>query len=169
MMKMKSNALPIMLFMMFLFQTNAALARSDERIKSEIEANIAANTVLENMQIKVDVAQRQVVLSGSVRLYEQKLVAARIAWTTLGVFEVDNQLEVVPKIPLADVVIEKKIRMIITSDPQFVAAQVEVQVVNGEVVLSGNFVNLHDLSRLKHRVANIEGVVGIKKSSSFVI
>jgi len=38
-----------------------------------------------------------VVLTGKVRLYEQKLIADRIAWTTPGVFEVDNEIQVVSK------------------------------------------------------------------------
>jgi len=168
-MKTKNNVLPVLLLIMTLFQTNAALARSDDLIKSEIEAKISETTALQNTPIKVDVDKRLVVLSGNVRLLEQKLITERIAWTTMGVFEVDNEMQVVPKIPLADVGIEQKIKMIIKSDAQFVTAGVTVRAINGEVVLSGSFTNLHDPSRLKHKVADIEGVVDIKMNASFVI
>ena len=167
-MKVKNNALPVLLFITTLIQTNAALARSDDLIKSEIEAKISETTALQNTPIKVDVEQKMVILSGQVRLLEQKLITERIAWTTMGVSEVDNEIQVVPKIPLADVGIEKKIKMIIKSDTQFVTAGIAVMVVDGEVVLSGSFINLRDPSRLKHKVAEIEGVVDIKMNASFV-
>lgn len=167
-MKNKIYTLPVLFVIVSLFQMNPALARSDNLIKSEIEVNFAATSELKNIPINVYVNQRLVVLSGKVRLLEQKLIAERIAWTTIGVSEVDNEIQVVPKIPLADAGIEKKIKMIIKSDPQFVAAELVVQVVKGEVYLSGSFLNLRDPSRLKHKVAEIEGVVDIKINVSFV-
>ncbi len=168
MMQMKSYTLPVLVFIMALLQINPALARGDDLIKNEIVQKISETTEMQNTSIKVFVDQRLVVLSGRVRLYEQKLIADRIAWTTMGVFEVDNELQVVPKIPLADAGIEKKIRLLIKSDQQFIAAGIVVRVVNGEVVLSGSFINLRDPSRLKHRVAEIEGVIDIKMNVSFV-
>jgi len=168
-MKKKIYTLPVVFFIVALLQINPALARSDDHIKSEIEMSISTTTALQNnASIKVYVDQRLVVLSGKVRLYEQKLIADRNAWTTMGVSEVDSEIRVVPKIPLADAGIEKKIKMLIKSGSQFVTAGIAVQVVNGEVTLSGNFINLRGPSRLKHKVAEIEGVVNIKMNASFV-
>ena len=168
-MKKKIYTLPVLFLIVVLFQMNPALARSDDLIKSEIEAKFSETTALQNTSIKVYVDQRLVVLTGKVRLYEQKLIANRIAWTTMGVSEVDSEIQVVPKIPLADAGIEKKIKMLIKSDQQFLAAGIVVQVVNGEVFLSGSFINLRDPSRLKHKIAEIEGVVEIKMSATFVV
>lgn len=168
-MKKKIYTLPVLFLIVALFQMNPALARSDDLIKSEIEAKFSETTALQNTSIKVYVDQRLVVLTGKVRLYEQKLIANRIAWTTMGVSEVDSEIQVVPKIPLADAGIEKKIKMLIKSDQQFLAAGIVVQVVNGEVFLSGSFINLRDPSRLKHKIAEIEGVVEIKMSATFVV
>ena len=58
---------------------------------------------------------RLVVLTGQVRLYEQKLVRDRIAWTNSGVFEVDNEIRVIPKSPLSEEAIEREIRKIVTT------------------------------------------------------
>ncbi len=168
MMQMKSYALPVLVFIMALLQINTALARGDDLIKNEIVQKISETTETQNTSIKVLVDQRLVVLSGRVRLYEQKLIADRIAWTTVGVFEVDNELQVVPKIPLADTGIEKKIKMLIKSDQQFIVSGITVQVINGEVILSGIFADFRAPSRLKHKVAEIEGVVNIKMHVSFV-
>ena len=167
-MNKKMYTLPVLFFIVALFQINSALAKSDDHIKSEIEEKISETSELQNISIKIDVEQRLVILSGNVRLLEQKLITERIAWTTMGVSEVDNEIQVVPKKPLADAGIEKKIKMLIKSDTQFVTAGIAVQVVNGEVVLTGNFVNLRDPSRLKHKVAEIEGVLDIKMNASFV-
>lgn len=168
MMQRKSYTLPVLVFIMALLQINPALARGDDLIKNEIVQKISETAEMQNTSIKVLVDQRLVVLIGRVRLYEQKLIADRIAWTTMGVFEVDNELQVVPKIPLADAGIDKKIKMLIKSDQQFIASEITVQVINGEVILSGSFINMRDPSRLKHKVAEIEGVVNIKMHVSFI-
>ena len=90
---------PVLLLILVLFQVTPVLARSDDLIQREIEAQIAGSTMLRDTLIEVHVEQRLVVLTGQVRLYEQKLISDRIAWTTLGVFEVDNEIRVVPKVP----------------------------------------------------------------------
>ena len=47
-----------------------------------------------------------------IRLDEQKLVSDRVAWMTPGLDEVDNEIRVVPRLPLSDTAIERKIREI---------------------------------------------------------
>ena len=53
------------------------------------------------------------------------------------------------------------------SDERFRAAAVELRVNDGEVFLKGSFVNIRDPSRLKHMVAEIEGVIEIRVSAVF--
>jgi len=72
--------------------------------------------MLKDTRIDLHVQDRLVVLAGQVRLYEQKLVSDRIAWTNSGVFEVDNEIRVIPKSRLSDEAIERNIRKIITDD-----------------------------------------------------
>ena len=156
------------LLVLALFQVTSALARSDDFIQREIEAQIAESTMLRGTQIEIHVEQRLVVLTVEVRLYEQKLIADRIAWTTTGVFEVDNEIRVVPKLPLSDADTERKIKAIVSADEHFRAAGVLVKVNNGEVLLEGSFLNLRGASQLKHKVAEIEGVVDIKISATFL-
>lgn len=165
--KTKISVLMFMLLMTLFFQTTPAIARSDGLMQREIKAKIALAKVLRKTQIEVRVVQRLVVLTGQVRLYEQKLIGGRIAWTAEGVFEVENDIRVVPTIPVSDNNIDLKIRKIIQADKRFIAAAVEISVNNGEVRLSGKFANLHDPSRLKHRVAEIEGVLDITMNADF--
>ena len=164
---MKPIGLPVLLLILALFQVTPAFARSDDVIKREIVALIAGSDELRGTRIEVRVEQRLVVLTGEVRLYEQKLVSDRMAWTTPGVFEVDNEIRVVPMSPLSDAAIEQKVKEIVKADEQLRAAEVTINVTNGEVFLRGSFLGFRDPLRLKHKVAEIEGVIDIKISAAF--
>lgn len=164
----KASVLYLLLFIIALFQLTPALARSDDLIQREIKAQIVESAKLRGTDIEVHVQERLVVLTGQVRLYEQQLIAARIAWTTMGVFEVDNEIRVVPEAAWTDAAIERKIWEIVNADERFRAAVAEVAVNNGEVFLKGKFLDFRIPSALKHRVAKIEGVVNIKLDAAIV-
>ena len=151
-----------------LFQPQASLAASADRIKSDVETRIAASERLKDTRIEVHVEERLVVLTGEVRLYEQKLVSERLAWTTPGVFEVDNELRVVPRVPRTDTAIARKIRDIVYKHERFRVANVVADVEEGRVRLNGSFLGYSDPTDLKHRIAEIEGVVEIDISARFL-
>lgn len=156
------------LFLLASLQSVQALdVRSDEIIKSDITEQIARNKTLKNTQIKVDVKERLAVLTGVVRLYEQKLVASRIAWSTQDVFEIDNIIRVIPKLPLADKAIERKVREIIKKYPIFNGLNADINVKEGVVSIEGSFAQISGPTFLRHKVAVIEGVVYIDIKATF--
>ena len=159
---------PALLLGLMLLQANPVLARSDDFLQREIETRIAESRELRDTQIKVHVEERLVVLAGQVRLCKQKMIGERIAWTTPGVFEVDNEILVVPRLPLSDEAIDLKIREILKEDARFHGAGVVVTVINGEVSLKGRFLDFRDPSVLNNSVAEIKGVVDIKISAVFL-
>ena len=165
---MKHIGGPILLLILVLFQVDPVLARSDDLIKHEIEAKIAGSTKLRDTRIEVHVEQRLVVLTGQVRLYEQRLISDRLAWTTLGIFEVDNEIRVVPKVPLADAAIERKIKEIVNTYERFHGAGLVIKVDNGVVSIDGSFTGMGTPVFLKHKVGEIEGVVDIKIHAKFL-
>lgn len=165
---MKRIGGPLLILVMVLFQATPVLAESDDFLKREIEAQIEKSQALQDTRINVHVQERLVVLAGQVRLYEQKLVSDRIAWTTPGVFEVDNEIRVVPKLPLSDDAIERRIRKIVSADERFSAAGLVIRVSNGKVFVKGRFLGYRDPSVLKHKVAEIEGVVTIEIGAAFL-
>ena len=165
---MKRIGRPLLMLVMVLFQATPVLAESDDFLKREIEAQIEKSQALQDTRINVHVQERLVVLAGQVRLYEQKLVSDRIAWTTPGVFEVDNEIRVVPKLPLSDGAIERRIREIVSADERFSAAGLVIRVSNGKVFVKGRFLGYRDPSVLKHKVAEIEGVVTIEIGAAFL-
>ncbi len=142
------------------------LALSDEIIKQRIEA--AANIPeLKGTKVGVVVEDSYVVLYGKVRLYSQKMMYERIAWQTMGVVEVENEIRVVPRVPLADRAIERKIREIVKTYPRFHGAHVEIRVEKGSVFLRAIIEHPRDIMFLKHRVAEIEGVIAIEIEAAF--
>ncbi len=164
----KCMTVTIVVLLFSLLQATAVWARSDESIQRDIEAQLAESKKLGGTSIVVHVRDGLVVLAGNVQIYEQKLVGERIAWTTPGVFEVDNEIRVVPRVPLSDRAIERKIREMIKGNERFRASGIVVQVSEGRVLLRGSFVDFSDPSRLKHKVAEIEGVLSIDMDAVFL-
>ena len=165
---MKHITGPILILILALFQVAPALARSDHFIQAEIEEQLAESEKLRGAKIEVHVEQRLVVLSGTGRLYEQKLISERIAWTTPGVSEVDNEIRVVPILPMSDAAIEWKIKEIVKFNVRLHAAGIVVVVKDGVVTIQGSFAEISDLIFLKHEVAKIEGVVDIRVTGGVI-
>jgi osmotically-inducible protein OsmY len=144
-----------------------AIARSDEPIKLAIEKEISNSPELRGVQVRVLVEDGNVILIGVVRLYIQKMQIEKIAWQTAGVVEVDNEAHVVPQAPLSDVEIKQKILEITTDHDRFHGAQIKVEVKEGSVSLDGTFQHLRDVIFLKHRIAEIEGVISVQFDIAF--
>ncbi len=163
------TTLLLALFVVSLFQISPAFAvASDDQIKQSIKQQFTENKQLQDIKIKVQVENRLVVLTGQVRLYEQKLVASRIAWSAQDVFEINNEIRVVPKVALADSAIERKVREIIKNFPVFKGLDVDIKVEDGVVSVSGSFPQISGPTFLRHKVAEIEGVIYIDIKASFL-
>lgn len=165
----KASVPLLAVLMLALFHITPVLARSDSLIQREIGAQITESAELRDTAINVRVIDKLVVLTGQVQLYEQELAAARIAWTTPGVFEVDNEIRVIPLTARSDAVIERKIEEILQGDEQFRVAVTELRVIDGEVTIRGKFLDFRIPSKLKHKVAKVEGVVNIRLDAAIVV
>ena len=144
-----------------------SMAQSDEWIKLAIEKEIANSPELGGVQVRVLVEDGNVVLLGVVRLYIQKMQIEKFAWQTEGVVEVDNEAHVVPQARFSDVAIRRKILEIIRDHDRFHDAQIKVKVKEGSVSLDGTFHYPSDVIFLKHRVAEIEGVISVQIEIAF--
>ena len=144
-----------------------ALALSDDNIKQRIEDAAAETPELKGTKVGVAVEDSYVVLYGEVRLYIHKMTYERIAWQTMGVVEVDNEIRVVPAVPVADTAIERKIREILITYRRFHGAQVKNRVKEGSVFIRGTLEHPRDILFFKHRVAEIEGVLAIEIEAAF--
>ena len=165
---LKSLAAPLIALALLLSPTTQALALSDDVIKQRIEEQVAQEIELGAATVRIEVGDGFVVLSGRVRLYAHKLSFERIAWQTAGVEDVDNEIRVIPLVPLDDEAIEREIREIIKTHSRFHRSGAKIRVENGAVFISATFQHPRDDLFLKKRVAEIEGVIAIEIDPMFI-
>lgn len=147
--------------------SSEAQALSGEIIKQRIEAKASGTPELKDTQVRVDMEDRQVVLSGTVCLYEQKMTYEKIAWLAMDVAEVENEIRIAPMVPLNDRAINRKIREIIKTHRRLHGAQLTLSAKGGAVVLQGTFEHPRDVLFLKRKVVGIEGVIAIEIQARF--
>ena len=154
-------------FLLLVLASPQALADTDRIIKQAIEEAAAKSPELQGTDARIAVEGRTVILFGSVRLFLHKMLYEQIAWQTIGVLEVDNEIRVVPRAPLSDAAIERKIWVIIRRHEQFHTSEMKVTVEHGTVFLRGIFGHAPDVIFLKKRIAAIEGVIAINMDIGF--
>ena len=146
---------------------HAAPPMSDKLIKQQIEDKAAEKFRLRGTKVNLAVEDGNVVLFGEVGLYIQKMIYEQIAWKTEGVIEVDNEIRIVPKSPQTDAVIERKIMEVVQTHQRFLNTKIEVVVMKGAVNIRINLDHPSDVLFLKHRVAEIDGVISIDIQAKF--
>lgn len=142
-------------------------AASDRELLERIAVQTHHDKRLEGTRVHVSVQDGQVVLSGTVYLYSQKMLYEHIVWRTPGVVEVDNEIRVVPRLRVEDAEIARHIHTMIKGQPRFQHAEITVDVTQGAVSLSGTFHDPGDVLSLKHQVAEIEGVIRLEILARF--
>ncbi len=144
------------------------LAVSDGVIKQSIEQEVAADFRLRGSMVTVDALQGFVILRGKVNVYIKKILYERIAWTTAGVIEVENEIRVIPDLPTTDDDIKRQIMVALQSHQRFADINAAIAVEAGTVLIQAVFKDPHDVQKLKHKVAEIQGVMEIRIQAEFV-
>jgi osmotically-inducible protein OsmY len=170
--KMKAQNIMIILFLLTiitfgLLYIPVTLALSDDLIKQSIETKAADTIRLRGTRVDLAVADGNVVLFGEVGLYIQKMFYEKIAWKNQGVIEVDNEIRVVPRLRQTDAAVERRIMEVIQTHGRFKGVKVAVTVETGDVYIRINLDHPSDILFLKHRVAEIEGVISIDIQAKF--
>ena len=146
---------------------HAASALSDKLIRQRIEDKAADTFRLRGTKVNLAVEDGNVVLFGEVGLYIQKMIYEQIVWKTEGVIEVDNEIRIVPKSLQTDADIERKIMEVVQTHQRFLSSKIEVAVRKGAVNIRINLDHPSDVLFLKHRVAEIDGVISIDIQAKF--
>ena len=144
------------------FQCSDVSSRDDHTIEKWIEARVADSTELSRTQVRVDVNDGMLGLSGKVRFMAQKILYEEIAWQASGVVNVENEIRVAPVMPLDDKAIELRISEIAETYRRFREAELTITVENGAVDVQGTFVQPRDVPFLERRIAELEGVISIE-------
>ncbi len=143
-------------------------ATGDRKILEHIAVQTHHDERLEGTEVHIAVQGGQVVLSGTVYLYSQKMLYEHIVGRTPGVVEINNDIRVIPRLPVEDAEIAGHIGALIKGHQRFQNAEITVDVTAGAVSLSGTFHDPGDFMFLKHQVAEIEGVIRLEIMARFV-
>lgn len=130
-------------------------------LRQRIQDQVRSDDQLEGTEVRVAVKGSDVVLSGTVRLYSQKMRYEQLVWRTPGVLDVDNEIRVRPHGLIDDRDIKSQILNTKHKYPRFQASVIKVSVDKGQVKVNGTFHDASDVLFLKHRIAEIEGVTRI--------
>ena len=171
---MKKNLNLMMLVVLILIvsvttHAHATPDMSDKIIKRQIEGKAADTFRLRGAKVDLLVEDGYVVLYGTVGLYIQKMLYEQIAWKTDGVVEVDNKIRVLPGMPQTDTAIERKIMELVLSHRRFQGVDVNITVKEGTVNIRATLEHPLDVSFLKHRISEIEGVIDIYIQAKFIV
>jgi osmotically-inducible protein OsmY len=140
----------------------------DREILERIAVQTHRDKRLEGTEVHIGVRDGQVALSGTVYLYSQKLLYEHIAGQAPGVVEINNDIRVVPRLPVEDTEIAGHIHTLLKGHQRFQNAEITVDVTEGAVSLSGTFYDPGDFLFLQHQVAEIEGVIRLEIMAQFV-
>src|SRR5215470_7676726 len=143
-------------------------AAEDREILEHIAGQTHQDERLEGTEVHIVVRGGHVVLSGTVYLYSQKMLYEHIVGRTAGVVEINNDIRVVPRLPVEDADIAGHIHTLIKDHQRFKNAEITVDVTEGAVSLSGTFYDYSDVLFLQHQVAEIEGVIRLEIMARFV-
>ena len=141
---------------------------SDDAIKQKIESETNDSYNLRAKKVKIAVENGYVVLYGTVNKYIQKMLYEKITWKTEGVVEVDSEIQVVPIILQTDDAIERKVKEIVQTYPQFQGVSLNVAVKAGAVNVLIRLNHPGDVLFLKKKIAEINGVTSIDILAKFI-
>jgi osmotically-inducible protein OsmY len=145
--------------------------RTDEQIKTDVVADLAWDDRIDATAIEVSVENSEVTLKGSVNSLLAKRVAEENTWTTMGVLQVDNQLEV--EYPEAvEVPTDEEIDDRVTSkyqwDLDLRSFKLDVDVNAGLVELTGSVNSLWKKYHAETLAENVTGVLAVTNKIAVV-
>lgn len=143
---------------------NRFMTVTDEQIKSTIEDALMYDPRVASYQPNIEVENQVVTLTGTVKDFLAKRAAGENAKNTYGVQTVNNNLLVEPTFSPADEIIEAHVEEALLWDPVVERYEINVDVVNGEVLLSGTVNNTLEKNRAVRVAGGITGVVDVNNA-----
>jgi osmotically-inducible protein OsmY len=141
------------------------MIRTDEQIKTDIVNTMRWDTSVDASDVKVEVDDSVVTLSGTAPTYGASSAAFYDAYFTRGVTRVESQLKV-RLAPTQEVPTEGQIKDMVQNvlrwSADIDASGIEITVEGGEVTLKGNVPLYTQRAQAEQQVSGIHGVMGIK-------
>lgn len=138
--------------------------RTDEMIKKQVVDRLATDSRVDASDVKVEVHDGKVELSGKVLTYSDKNLASDIAWFVNGVIGVGNSLDVElsSTIPVpTDIQIKESIENLLKWNSKVEESKVSVDVSAGIVTLEGSVPNYWQKLEAEDDASRATGVIDI--------
>lgn len=138
--------------------------RKPEDIRRDVRSQLLSDNRLNKADIRVDVSDGTVILSGTVSTYSDRQEAEEDAYAISGVTSVDNRLKVsfptTIRIP-DDRDIAVKIKNVLRWNPNIDAARMRVSVLGGIVTLMGSVHSSWQKAKAEQLAENVAGVMTV--------
>jgi osmotically-inducible protein OsmY len=141
-------------------------AYSDEQTRAAIVEVLRGDSRLSGITVEVDVRGGAVTLSGVVASLRSKIAAERDALSVLGVWEVENRLQVRPPELVADRIVAERVRERLQWDALTSGHELRVAVSNGRAVLYGDLGSRDLGSHAELVVASVPGLIAVDNRTS---
>ncbi len=145
--------------------------RTSEDIKKDVVDQLYWDDRLDASDVKVEVVDRTVRLSGSVPTYTARQAAEKDAWLIGGVTSVDNKLEVVYPSGFRqpeDSDLQADLSTALGWEPELRTADIDVFVRDGWVTLTGSVDAYWKKLRAEELASTLVGVRGVRNELSVV-
>ncbi len=136
-----------------------------EEVKRNVIEQLTRNNSINANDIHVEVENEKVILKGTVNSSSSKLKAARETMLVAPNYDIDNQLKVefLPEEPrLTDNEIIENIQNILKRNENINPVNMQVDVENGNVTLSGSVSHSRERSKAEDIANSVKGVVDVK-------
>lgn len=144
----------------------------EELIKKNVIDHLEWDSRVDASNIKIEVRDRSVILSGNVANYQAKNAAFIDTWSISGVRHVENKLNVKnpdeQSVP-ADSEIKSSIEKILKWNPEIEADDIDISVNNGIVTLRGSVDAFWVKFRVQEIISNLSGINDIKNDIAIVL
>ena len=140
-------------------------AISDGMIDVSINKEFLNHDINMFINVKIEVVEGRVLLTGSVKKSNHRLDAIKLAWKVLGVREVINEIDATEKGGikqyLIDVKIKTQIRYKVIADKEISSINYNFEVVNGIVYIIGIAENKKELKKIVKHANTIGSVLKV--------
>lgn len=134
---------------------------TDQAITRAIHEALRQDPRVDGSSISVTVEIREAALSGTVENLRAKQAAEETAGNVVGVWNVENELQVRPVSRLSDEMIRSKIRRRFLFDSELAGEEITVTSESGKVGLYGSVADIYNRDRAEEVAASVEGVISI--------
>jgi osmotically-inducible protein OsmY len=144
---------------------------ADEEIKKNIIDQLYWNSRVNVSDVKVEVSDGKVTLTGNVHSNSAKAAASECVWLVSGVQAVDNNLKIVFKKdaePLTDKDLTNAIEQMLVWNTEIVSTNIKISVEHGLVTLSGTVPTFWEKMRAEQVASKMSNITTVRNLLSVV-